>query len=218
MKTETDTFEASAAVLNNVTAQMSSIAGSIDRYRKLLSLEGICSTDDEHLCRLLEIGSRPAADDIEKHAAGLAKVLLSAQVALNGAYIYGFTDLYFDACLKKEPPAVKAIVAAYRSASMANHKPELIGGLQDRMEAELIRDWFLSDGALNDTQLALPEIEPPRKFRRLHNLRQWSHGKSIEVFPGVAGACGADGGGARGRVRIAVGGDRVDCGQDGLHR
>lgn len=38
--------------------------------------------------------------------------------------------------------------------------------------------------------------EPPRKSRRLHNLRQWSHGKSIEVFPGVAGAGGSDGAGA----------------------
>ena len=38
--------------------------------------------------------------------------------------------------------------------------------------------------------------EPPRKFRRLHHLRQWSHGKSIEVFPGDAGASGSDGAGA----------------------
>ncbi|MGQ0699474.1 MAG: hypothetical protein ACT4PZ_14665, partial [Panacagrimonas sp.] len=40
--------------------------------------------------------------------------------------------------------------------------------------------------------------EPPRGFRRLHHLREWSHDQSIEVFPGSAGARGPDGGGARG--------------------
>jgi ATP-dependent DNA helicase RecG len=52
--------------------------------------------------------------------------------------------------------------------------------------------------------------EPPRVSRRLQSLRGWGHGETRTVFPGSAGASGADGGGARGGPSVAVGGDHLD--------
>src|SRR6266516_3543344 len=56
--------------------------------------------------------------------------------------------------------------------------------------------------------------EPPRLCRRLHDLRGWSHGMTERVLNGGAGAGGAAGVGAAGRARLAMGGDRIDRGED----
>jgi len=57
-------------------------------------------------------------------------------------------------------------------------------------------------------------IEPPRLCRRLYSLRGWSHGTNKQVFPGGPRASGADGLRARERVRLRMGGDLLDCGED----
>lgn len=58
--------------------------------------------------------------------------------------------------------------------------------------------------------------DPRRVFRRLQTLRGWGHAETDEVFPGSAGAGRADGDGARGRARFAVGGDHLDRREDRL--
>src|SRR5574342_1270323 len=58
--------------------------------------------------------------------------------------------------------------------------------------------------------------EPPRLSRRPHILRGWGHGTSEQVLTGGAGAGGPDGDGAPGGARVAVGGDRIDRGEDRL--
>ena len=45
-------------------------------------------------------------------------------------------------------------------------------------------------------------------------MRGWSHGTSEQGFPGGSGAIGADGLRAPGRVRVPVGGDRLDRRED----
>jgi type I restriction enzyme S subunit len=73
-------------------------------------------------------------------------------------------------------------------------------------------------GLANSSARLLPKgTEPPRLSRRLLHLRRWSHDESNEVFPGGPGACSPDGIGACGGVRITVGGDGVDCGQDRMY-
>src|SRR5574342_578549 len=59
-------------------------------------------------------------------------------------------------------------------------------------------------------------FEPPRLSRRPHILRGWGHGSSEQVLTGGAGAGGPDGDGAPGGARVAVGGDRIDRGEDRL--
>ena len=64
----------------------------------------------------------------------------------------------------------------------------------------------------------LNKTEPPRVLRKLQPLRGWSHEEDITtILPRAARACSADGAGAPGRSRIAVGGDRLDRRQGGLH-
>ncbi len=60
-------------------------------------------------------------------------------------------------------------------------------------------------------------VEPPRDLRSLHSLRGWSHEKVSEVFARGARARSSDGDGASIGTRFAVGGHRVDSGQDRLH-
>jgi hypothetical protein len=55
--------------------------------------------------------------------------------------------------------------------------------------------------------------EPRRDSRRLHSLRGWRHDKTQQVFPGGPGPGGADGPGAAGEARLAVGGDHLDRGE-----
>ena len=62
-----------------------------------------------------------------------------------------------------------------------------------------------------------PRTEPPRKSRRLQLSRRWSHEQTRRVFPGGSRAGREAGSGTPVRVRIAVGADRVGCGQDRLH-
>lgn len=52
--------------------------------------------------------------------------------------------------------------------------------------------------------------EPPWHSRRLQTLRRWSHERAKEILPGSSGTCGSDGLRARGRMRIAMGGDVAD--------
>ncbi len=59
--------------------------------------------------------------------------------------------------------------------------------------------------------------ESPRVLRRLSALREWSHGKSNEVFPGSARTRGAAGAGASRRVPVIVGCGRFDRTEDRLH-
>ena len=60
--------------------------------------------------------------------------------------------------------------------------------------------------------------EPPWVLRRLQPLRGWSHeDDSNTLLPGAARARGADGAGAPGRSRIAVGSDCLDSRQGGLY-
>jgi hypothetical protein len=61
------------------------------------------------------------------------------------------------------------------------------------------------------------QLEPHRVCRRLHYLRGWGHGETKQVFPRGSRAGGADGSGAPGRPRFAVGGGAVDREQDRLH-
>src|SRR5947199_8354893 len=67
---------------------------------------------------------------------------------------------------------------------------------------------------------AKKQNEPRRVSRRLHTLRGWGHGETEPVFPGGAGASGADGVRASPGTRVAVGGDHLDrredrmCGRD----
>ncbi|WP_430541802.1 type II toxin-antitoxin system RelE/ParE family toxin [Xanthomonas fragariae] len=58
-------------------------------------------------------------------------------------------------------------------------------------------------------------VEPPRDFGRLQLLRRWGD-EQDEIFTGSARARGSAGAGASGRVRLAVGGDRIDCREDWL--
>src|SRR5207244_12766193 len=60
--------------------------------------------------------------------------------------------------------------------------------------------------------------EPRRVSRRLQTLRGWGHAETNEVFPGSAIARRADGRRARGRARVAVGGDHLDRREDRLYR
>src|SRR5882672_12328251 len=82
-----------------------------------------------------------------------------------------------------------------------------------------------SDEALNhvavfQSYLEKVESEPSRVYRRLHSLRGWGHGETEPVFPGGAGASGADGVRAHPGPRVAVDGDHLDrredrvCGRD----
>src|SRR5437870_3854364 len=58
---------------------------------------------------------------------------------------------------------------------------------------------------------------PRRLCRRVHALRGWSHGTTERVLTGGAGAGGAAGVGAAGRARLAMGGDRIDRGEDRVY-
>lgn len=60
-------------------------------------------------------------------------------------------------------------------------------------------------------------FEPPRDSWRLQLLRGWSHEQASEIFRGSTGPGGADGAGAPGRSRFAVGGDHLDCRKDRVH-
>lgn len=54
--------------------------------------------------------------------------------------------------------------------------------------------------------------------RRLLRLRTWSHDEEVpEALPGSRRALGAHGAGVEGPVRVAVGGHRIDLGQDWPH-
>ena len=66
---------------------------------------------------------------------------------------------------------------------------------------------------------AVEESEPRRVSRRLQILREWSHGEEDidEICAGGPGASGTDGAGAPGRPWVAMGGDRLDRGEDRLH-
>jgi hypothetical protein len=70
---------------------------------------------------------------------------------------------------------------------------------------------------LQNTGASTWSPESPRLPRRLRNLRGWSYGNDEEVSTGSTGAGSAHGGRAARRARFAVGGDRLDCGQDWLH-
>ncbi|WP_429002573.1 DUF6531 domain-containing protein [Xanthomonas fragariae] len=61
----------------------------------------------------------------------------------------------------------------------------------------------------------ISNAEPLRDFGRLQLLRRWGD-EQDEIFTGIARAGGSAGVGASGRVRLAVGGDRVDCREDRL--
>src|SRR2546425_8862681 len=61
-------------------------------------------------------------------------------------------------------------------------------------------------------------VEPRRVSRRLQTLRGWGHAETNEVFPGSAITRRADGRRARGRARVAVGGDHLDRREDRLYR
>src|SRR3546814_8919007 len=73
--------------------------------------------------------------------------------------------------------------------------------------------------ALWDTIARGIDTEPPWVCRRLRTLRGWSDGQAGDrgtAFTGSARASGADGAGACGRVRLAMGSDQLDCRQDRL--
>src|SRR5690606_4954193 len=61
-----------------------------------------------------------------------------------------------------------------------------------------------------------PESEPPWVCRRPQFSRDWGHERGKEVLPRDPGAGGSAGAGPRGGIPVAVGGDRVDCGEDRL--
>ncbi|WP_370456334.1 IS4 family transposase [Salinisphaera sp. Q1T1-3] len=62
-----------------------------------------------------------------------------------------------------------------------------------------------------------PRATPPRVRRRLQLLRDWSHETKQTICPGSARAGGANGIRSSERVRLAVGGDRLDRRQVRLH-
>jgi uncharacterized protein (DUF362 family) len=93
-----------------------------------------------------------------------------------------------------------------------------IGGLvHDRLRV-------LRKMARSDSKVYLPKLkchnitnmtgEPCRVCRRLHSLRGWSHGTYKQVFPRGPRAGGSDGLRARGRVRLRVGSDLLNRGED----
>jgi Transposase DDE domain group 1 len=68
-----------------------------------------------------------------------------------------------------------------------------------------------------DAVRGFAETEPPRDFRRLQLLRDWSHDEAYPtLLPRGPRARGADGAGAPGRARLAVRSDPLDCRQDRL--
>src|SRR5262245_56647531 len=74
-------------------------------------------------------------------------------------------------------------------------------------------------GGPNGTRAKLQNpSEPPRLLRRLQSLRGWGYDTSEPVLPGGARARSADGPGARGQARVAVGSDQLDCREDRLYR
>ena len=156
METSPECFKTAAAVIKHVSHHISRLSLRSNEVRNLLTLDGAFSGEDTQLCRLVAVGSREDATAAQSRAADLAEQLLAKEIVLNGSYIYGLLDEYFDAFLADCSTVVAMSVKKYRAARMHHKLPDLSGPLDRCIEAELIRTSLVASGMLSNAQLEIP--------------------------------------------------------------